>query len=215
MNLANMRSLFRRHVSGLADDETDGDVDTYLNRAYRYSIPADIGGELQETIWELQCVVGTSSYDYAAHIIAVNQEAAWIESEVTGGVTTAVGLTFLDVETSYTTWKFWDESDDSGQSLPSSILFYGRKVYLSPAPDKGYIVKIPARGGPSADLASSGLDNELMAMATITMAAKEYLAENEDLESAQIKKALYEQYKSYLQPYAHGRPNKRRPARSF
>lgn len=216
MNLDTMRTLFRKHVAGLADDDENTEVETYLNRAYRYAIPADIGGELRETLWQLQCTAGTNSYDYDAHIIAPNGESAWIESYGTvGGSTTEVGLTFLDWETDYTTWKFWDEADTNSQARPSSILLYGRKVYLSPIPDEDYIVNIPARGGPSADLTDTGLTNDLLAQAVITMAAKEFLAEQEDVDGAMREKALYEQHKSHLQVYAQGRPNQRRPARSF
>lgn len=215
MNLDTMRTLFKSHVAGLADDETSTGIERYLNRAYRYSIPADIGGELRETIWQLQGEAGTSEYDYDAHIIAPNGEAAWIESYGTiGGSTTSVGLTFLDWETDYTVWKFQD-AQSGDNALPSSILAYGRKVYLNPTPDEDYIVNIPSRGGPSSDLTSTGLTNDLMALAVITMAAKEYLAENEDVDGAMREKSLYEQHKSHLQAYAQGRPNQRRPARSF
>lgn len=215
MNLATMRTTFKAHTSGLADSLSDVEVDAYLNRAYRYVIPADLGGEYQETLWQLATTIGQATYDLPANIVAVNQGAAWIDSYDSGAGTISVGLRMLDWETDYTAYYFWDRLASSSNGRPDTILAYGRQVILNPAPDLAYTVQIPARGGPTADLGVTGIENDLHALAVVTAAAWEYLGESEDHEGMNREGGLYEKYKGLLQTYAQGRPEERFPARSF
>lgn len=217
MNLATMRVQFNEHTADLANALTDAEVDVYLNRAYRYVIPADVGGELSETLWELQTATGIESYDYATHIIAPKADAAWIESYTENGELTqnAFPIRFLDVETDRSVWTWSDRLSNGGNAVPSSALFWGRKVYLSPKPDRDYIVKIPARGGPSSDLGTSGLTNEVHAKAVVHAATADFLALVEDASGVQRESALYQRYRELLYSYAQSRPNHRRVKRSF
>jgi len=215
MNLVDMRTRFTEHVSDLSNDLDDGDIDAYLNRAYRYVIPADVGGEFSEGLWNLDTTIGTDAYAYAEEVIAPNGEAAWINSYKDGGGSTIAQSTkFLDVETDRAVFEYADR-DTSASGKPSAILFHGRQVILSPIPDLAYIIKIPIRGGPSADLSNDGINNDIHALASITAAASEFLAESEDAAGFAREQALYESYKSRLHVYAQARPNARRWKRSF
>lgn len=215
MNQTTMRTRFEEHVSDLSSDLDDAAIDEYLNRAYQYVIPADVGGEFNETTWELQAAAGTDTYDYASHVVAPNGESAWIKSYMNGAVLVEDILTFLDIETSHAVFEYADRYGTASQSRPSSALFYGRQVILSPVPDLDYIVNIPSRGGPSAGLTATGIENDIHAMATVTSAASEFLAESEDAEGFTREDGLYQRYLARLHVYAQARPNARRPKRSF
>ncbi len=216
MNLATMRTRFNEHVSDLSNDLDDAAIDAYLNRAYRYVIPSDVGGEFSEGLWELQTTTGTASYDYAAHVIAPNGEAAWIDSyRNISGVVIPDSLTFLDIETNRAVFEYADRYDVGTTGRPTAVLFYGLQVLLSPVPDNSYIVKIPVRMGPSEDLTAAGIVNDIHALAAITSAAVEFLAESEDAEGATREQALYEGYKQRLIRKSQVRPNARRWKRSF
>lgn len=218
MNLVSMRERFAEHASDLAGDLSDGNVDSYLNRAYRYIIPSDVGGEFNESLWELTCVIGTDTYDYADNVIAPKGDGAWIDSYYNTAATPVevdLSRTFLDIETNRSVFEYADRYENQNQGRPTSILFYGRQVLLTPVPDLAYVVQIPVRGGPSADLTTTGITNDIHALATVTAAAAEFLAESEDAEGVNRESALYNSYLKRLHVMAQARPNGRRWKRSF
>ena len=218
MNLVNMRERFTEHVSDLASDLTDADVDAYLNRAYRYVIPTDVGGEFNEVIWFLVTQPQVDTYEYAANVIAPNGEAAFINSHyltTDPASLTSLDTTFLTTETNRAVFEYADRLSLTSLGRPTAVLFYGRTAILSPVPDSYYIVKIPVRGGPSADLNTTGIANDLHAMATVTAAATEFLVEAEDADGVNRESALYQSYIKHLHVMAQARPNSRRWRRSF
>ncbi len=216
MNLATMRTRFAEHVSDLSSDLSDSDIDAYLNRAYRYVIPSDVGGEFSEGTWELTTEIGTDVYPYASHVIAPNGESAWINSYVNGsGSTIADQLQFLGTETNRTVFEYADRYDAPSTGRPNACLFYARQVFLTPVPDTAYIVKIPVRMGPSSDLPDAGIVNDNHALAAVTSAAIEFLVESEDADGVMREEALYQRYKQRLNVAAQARPNARRWKRSF
>ena len=76
-------------------------------------------------------------------------------------------------------------------------------------------MKIPARGGPSADLVTAGIVNEVHAQAVLHSAAAEYLIEVEDQDGHAREMAAYTKNRNLLLVYAQTRPNQRRRKRSF
>jgi hypothetical protein len=211
-----MRTRFTEHVSDLSNDLADADIDEYLNRAYQYTIPADVGGEFSEGFWKLTTVIGTDTYVYGANIIAQNGEAAWINSYYDAvPAIQSIAQQFLDVETDRAVFQHSDRTDPPVSGRPTSILFYGREVTLSHTPDLAYVIKVPCRAGPEDPLDSLGIPNDIHAMASVTAAALEFLAEAEDEDGAMREQALYESYRSRLNVYAQARPNSRRRKRSF
>lgn len=210
MNLAAMRTDFLEAVAGVSDVVEEGTIDAYLNRAYQFQIPADIGGEISETVWELETTADTRVYDYPAPMMGVRGDA-WL-SEVAGDPQQI----FLDV--CYDRAQFEDryaDPDPTETGMPTAILFYGRQVTLNPTPDAAYTVSIPIRGGSTTALASGGLSNELLARAVIQLAARDFCGDSGDEVTEARLSASYEKVKDLLMTQAHTRPKARRPARSF
>jgi len=221
MQLGTMRSKFRGRTSGLSSDLTDSEVDAYLNRAYQYVIPNDVGGEYGEGIWELELTALTDTYPYASSVLFPKPGAVYIAGYYPAGtptVLTTLSLSTLDVETDFSKWTLQDRqlpvSATGGK--PTSVCFYGRKVYLSPTPDLAYVVTIPARMGPVSGLsATDGITDETHAMACVTASTWEFLQEAEDQSGSDREMAAYEGYRGLMLTTANGKASHRRPIRSY
>lgn len=211
MNRAQMRESFRENAAQLADALSDGQVNTYLNRAYSYEIPADVGGELSEGIWTLTCVASTGTYAYPYNMIAPRGNA-WISSDGTNAL-----QSFLTVVTEPEVFEnVYAHIDGASEAQPSAALFHARQVRLSPVPDAAYVVKIPARMGPTElDTDTFDVENEAMSKAVVHAAVRDFAGEVGDEETEAIQMRRYERYRDILQSYAQSRPRTRRPARSF
>lgn len=210
MNLAAMRTDFLETVAQVSDVVDDASIDAYLNRAYQFEIPADIGGEISENVWTLETANGTRVYDYPAPMMGVKGDA-WISND--GSDPQQI---FLDV--CYDRAQFEDmyaDPDPSTTGMPTAILFYGRQATLNPTPDAAYTITIPIRGGSTTALAAAGLSNELLARAVVYAAARDFCGDSGDEVTEARLAAAYERLKDLLMTQAHTRPKARRPARSF
>lgn len=230
MNLATMRTKFAQHTSDLASAVSDEEIDAYLNRAYRFVIPADIGGSFSEGIWTLLTdnaldgAAGRNTYPIPDYVIDPDGKGVFIDAYTDSGSNVQpYSVTFLDIETDYGTWVYADrDSVTQGTSVtrgvPESILFNGREVRFSPIPDRTYHVKIPCNMGPQVALGEvddSGIGNDAHAMAVVTSAASEFLAEIGNGEEFSIQSSLYDGYRKILQIHAHSRRDSRDWNRSF
>ena len=215
MNLVTMRERFTEHVSDLASDLSTSSVDEYLQRAYLYVIPMDVGGEFSEQVWSLFLLTGQDTYEYARYVVSVTTESAWIDQGGETNPALSIPRTFLNVYTNRTVFEIYGNQELASPARPTSVLFYGRELIVSPTPDMNYILKVPIRGGPTVGLTSTGIENNVHAMAVVTAAASEFLIESEDEAGVNRESALYQSYLKRLHVMAHGRPNKRRRARSY
>ena len=211
MNLVTMRQRFADHISDLDGDLTDPDIDAYLNRAYRYVIPSDVDGSITDIIWQTFTPIGASTLDVPKYVIALNKAKSWV---IPVGETAPDQLDiyydFLEFEERYPSWN-----DASTPAVPEAICIYGRTVYFNVRPSGAHTFKTMCRGGPAADLDSTGIENDVHAMAVVTGGAQEFLAEAEDVAGANRESALYGGYIEKLQVSSQARPNTRRPKRSF
>ena len=228
MNLATMQERFRSRTSGLADSLSTSDINVYLNTAYQHNIPKDIGGEMFEGIWSQELERGVDSYDYPEHIVGVIGQSASIVARRTDALVDPtvidIGYThWVDLETDIDVWQFSDRevpTDTVTGAIPTSALYYGRKVYVSPAPDEHYFLRVKARLGPSVPLGNGtgetdGLGDDTHALLVVCAAAAEYLDEQEDDLGAQRARANYAEYKALFITQSETRPRQRRPRRSF
>lgn len=209
MDIATLRSKFREATSSMATDLPDASLDAYLNRAYRFILPAAIPGPYFDTTWSLTTIAGTASYAYPAWVVAPHGRA-WISSS--GGSSVVYPL---DVRTDPTDFEYlYALPGQTGQ--PTAILFYGRVAKLSPTPDAAYVLSIPVRGGAEDDLANGdSIDDEVLAKAVIHAAAVEYQVEYDDTDGANKNQAEFERWKSLLLTRSLSVPQQRQMVRSF
>lgn len=210
MSLASMRTDFLEAVAAVSDVVDEGTIDAYLNRAYQFQIPADIGGELSENVWELETTNGTRVYDYPAPMMGVKGDA-WISDDGTDPQ-----QIFLDV--CYDRAQFEDrfaDPDPATTGMPTAVLFYGRQATLNPTPDAAYTITIPIRGGSTTALQPAGLTNQLLERAVVQCAARDFCGDSGDEVTEARLSVSYERVKDLLMTQAHTRPKARRPARSF
>ena len=216
MNLAELITSFHKHTSSLATDIDDPEVQTYLDRAYQYTIPLDVDGEMMEQIWQLTCVVDQQDYPYPNPLISSSGKNPWIESKLVASVETAIGLKYLGNYNEPVVFKRrYLSTTNSGQ--PCGVLFYGKVARLDRPANDEYIINIPVRSGPLLPLDSNGITHGTHAMAVVTAAALDFLSEIESPEDSgtQRESMLYARYRNQLRTYSLSRPNERRPARSF
>jgi len=212
-----MRSKFRERTSGLASDLDDGSVDEYLNRAYQYTVPLDVGGEFGEQLWELECVVGQTEYPQPTPMVGVTTATPWIDEYVDGlSQRQPTSQRDIGVDTFAHVFKRryrTSEYDVPGQ--PTAILVYGKTVTVNRPPDIKYIITIPVRSGPLTALTSDGVAHEIHALAVVTASAQEFLTDSEDQLGASREAEAYKRYERQLHTFAQARPNLRRRKRSF
>jgi hypothetical protein len=223
MNLNELRDQFHKHTSSLSSDLSDSDVDVYLNRAYQYTIPLDVGGEFTEAIWELECVIDQAIYLYPEPMVSASGKEPWIDSvrklnfpeiEIT---VEPIGITYLSYETDPVVFKRKYLYGNKTSGRPRAALFYGKRLTLASPPDDIYNVSIPVRSGPIRVLDSLGIGHGTHARAIVSASALEYLSEIQDADDpgAMREYRLYTHYQQQLQTYALARPTQRNYTRSF
>lgn len=219
MDLATMRTKFRKRTSGLTDALDDSDVDNFLNRAYQYNIPRDIPGQAMDGVWSLDVDAGEVAYAYPSYVIAPRTRAVYWQQSRTLDTDPwdKTSAHFIDVETDRASFIYSDREipweDTSGP--PQSILFYGEEAVVSPQPDKIYRLVIEARVGPQNALGVNGLQNDTHAMLVVTAAAVEFLDDEEDDIGAGRQRSSYGEYKSLFIAQSQSMPRHRTPRRSF
>lgn len=212
MNLAEIREVVQESMAQLVDDLEAATINSAINRAYGFTIPSDLGGELAEIVWSLTLEAGTATYEYLARIHSPRNRP-WISADASA----TPMQSWLSVETDPAMFEArYVDSNGATQGQPVAALFYGRQVEFSPIPDQAYIVQIPCRGGPvtlSDDAAT--IENELLAMAVAREAARDLAKTYGDEATAALMAEEYGRLLMRLAPYSYSRTNRRRPARSF
>lgn len=204
MNLATIRSTFKKALAGLASAESDADIDALLNGAYQYTIPGDIPGEIVEGEWALETVAGTGEYAYPETVFSVKKAAPLIDDKHRLGYYTRPE-------------DFWwiYRRDDSNQRKPAGALFYANQVWLRPIPDDVYTVRIWIRERPAA-LTAAGIPDRDHALAVAYAAAFEFAADLDHDELMTKLSSRYNRKKSLLYTQSvSARPQQRLNVRSF
>lgn len=215
MDLATMRTKFVEKVANMVPSSDTTTIDALLNRAHKFILPVDIPGTIGEYIWELECVVGQSVYQYPSHVIAP-RDKAWIKSyqnDIDQEI--QIGLFFLGVNARPGIFEYQNYINPTDSSRPTSILFYGTSLTLDKSPDLKYNIEIPIRGGPVDNLTSDGITDELVADAVVKLAAMDYL---EDMNQDELLKSVGDSYvrtHSRLRTKFLMRPRERQWRRSF
>ena len=210
MNLATMRSQFRAHTSGLADQMADPDVSGYLNLIHQWVIPTEVDGSLTESLWERVIAINQYVQTIPPGMVALNQNKHWIyDKNSTAPICLPVSYDFLQFSI-----RWPDHRDTSKTGRPDEICLYNNAVVYNRPADYPYLVTSQCRAGPG-PLDDSGITDDVQALATISGAAWIYLHEKEDLAGASREGDLYSVYKNLLLTRSQSRYQPRRPARSF
>lgn len=212
MNVADMRVKFREGANDLDASLGDGDIDAYLNRAYQYVIPSEVGAEYNKGYYAINTVASQRGYSVPSYVFgAGNELVAYIRD---GG-----DLHFLSVETNPGRWERYQAGDSATEARPSSLLFYAATVTLWPTPDAVYTITIPSSRGRSHSITDSAgatnLADDRLAMACVHAGLMEFHNETQDEVSYAMADREYKRWKRMLMRNAHGRPSRRHPARSF
>jgi len=229
MDILTMRNKFIERTSGFADDLSNSQIDEFLNRWYQFVIPSTTGFDLTDGLWNQELTSLTDSYDYPSYVITPRTKGRpWIAARRTDGLTdptiiSTSSVIWLDVETDPAVFQFMDRehpTDTVTGGQPEALLFYRRRMVVSPAPDEHYFINIPARMGPSTPLGDEsgeqdGIDNEIHAMAVITGAAQELLLDKEDELGAAKEGRSHEFWVTKLVPWSQGKTRHRRPRMSY
>ena len=216
MNLTDMQTSFYKHTSSLTSDLTASEVNVYLNTAYQYTIPLDVGGEFNEQIWEIVCVPNHEWYPYPPTMVAPRAGEPWIDETEASGNRESIGIVYLTRETDPVIFKRKYLSRSSS-GRPTAILFYGKVATLSAPPSEEYIVSVPIRGGPIVGIPVEGIAHGTHAQAVVAAAALDYLTEIEDVDDPGTLRegSRYKRFRDQLKTYALARPMTRSYTRSF
>jgi len=203
-----MRIRFNDRCANLADDLSDVEIDVLLNEQYIYAIPDDIPGSFSDGWWFEGTVSGTQQYDYASFVHSV-RHGAFIDDD-------PIRMFFRPSEM----WARYDLGSTE-EKKPCAALFYEKKMTFSPTPDDRYMMSIPCRVYPndglsiSTGLTDDGLDNNSHALAVISGAAAERLADSGDFEHASAELGRRAMYMKRLRIQSVLPPRGRRARRSF
>jgi hypothetical protein len=220
MNLAQMRTKFKAHTSGLADSSADSAIDEYLNLFHRWIIPADVTGSIGEYVWEWTyqaphvvglITIGLPYLDIPDAIVALPKPKSWINDPSSSN-----NPIRLDVSFDFTEFAFdWPSfADTSQQGRPDAMCIFGDKLYFNRIADQDYTGSTIVRSGPAA-LDSFGIGDDILANQVITGSAWVYLLEKEDTMGAAREGGLYDIYKQLMLTRSGSRFQPRRDTRSF
>ncbi len=215
LSLVRMRQEFKDRMPDLlaGADYSDANVDEYLNGAHRYTMVAEVPGDLAEDIWQFETIVGKSNYpfrpdedndDADGHPIHVHSldGPIFIDDYQIGS--------FRKPE-----WFFYYERpEDTGQSRPYSALIHGETLKLRPIPDAAYTVRAPGRIYPRV-LTSDGIDYRPRALAVVCLAAAEVARRNTHTDLGRELEAEAGLYLDQTRAQSLSIPRMRVPRRSF
>jgi hypothetical protein len=213
MNLATMRTTFKRHTSGMTDDLTDSEVDGYLNTMFAEFLPADVDGKIHEVTWAPTLAVSTNPTTIPNRIIGFPTGVFRIQG--TGGTRTGTvyDLHFYDNLALFLV-DYPDYQDATNTGRPEACFRQGKSLYFDCYPDDDYNLIAEARGAQADALGTDGLPY-VHAMTVVTAAAWNFLLETEDEAGVAREAAQYETWKGRLLTESHADYTGRTPGRSF
>ena len=211
MNLATMRTQFKAHTSGLADQMADPDIDGYMNLIYMWVIPTEVDGSLTESLWERAIAINQFLETVPAGMVALNHNKHWIHAANT---LSSPQRLYVSYDYMSFTFRWPDYRDTTKTGKPDEICIFNNVVIYNRPSDYAYLVVSQCRAGPGV-LTSAGIGDDIHALATISGASWIYLQEKEDSVGAAREGGLYDIYKNLLLTRSQSRYQPRRPARSF
>lgn len=213
MDLATMRTRFKTRLSGMADDESDADINGYLNAARRYLIPDRVAGFLTNGTETIQVNDAQKVYTLGDHVHSVYDEGAVFYDGTKLTLYYAESLFYAAVG-GVTEW-----TNSSG--TPTDILisgvggsltatFYPNSDQVAPAYDS---VLIFTREYPSADLTDDGAEYYVYASAVVSGGAMEYARDVSEDELFAKEKGRFDECIGMMQSrsLSHPRPTRWQP----
>ena len=167
LSLVDMRAKLKSRVPDLLATYTDGQLDQYLNRAHRYTIPELVPGDMNRAVWEFETVPGPTEYNFNY----------WVYENYGTAVHSLAGPIFVD-DYQINTYRhperfwYWNRPEDTSQARPSAALILSYGVELRPTPNAAYTFRAPCKLYPAA-LTDAGLNHGTKAVATVCAAAAE------------------------------------------
>jgi hypothetical protein len=213
MDLATMRTKFKRHTSGTTDHWTEAEVDSFLNYIYAEFLPADIDGKVHEVTWISELSIGVNPLVIPNHIVAFPKGQFFIQGTSGNAYGSVTPLTYFDTLLKFL-GSFPDHRDPSNTGRPSAVFRSGKKLWFDVFPDSNYNLVADARGCQEPALSAAGLPFN-HAMAVVIGAAWNYLMEQEDEVAVQKMAIMYETFKGRLILESSFDYTTRTPHRSF
>ena len=207
-----MRTKFAAGANDLDATVDETEIDAYLNRAFRYYVTPDVGGDFARGTATVFTQAGTTAYLRTSDIVAY-------ASELTAWIREGSSIHYLSVETDHGRWEATQAGDPARQGRPSTMLASSNSLLFWPTPDAVYAVNIPSVRNQAFDFNSATgitfMENDAWAMSVIHAALMEYHDETQDEVSYQRAMREYKRWRKHLKRMTHGRPNRRHRARSY
>lgn len=210
MNLATMRSEFSKRVAGLDSALTSTDVDAYLNRAFRYTIPDKVHGMLSDGTWTFDTVASTVEYELPANV-HTPRKPVYVDGE--------------PIETYTRREQFWwdYDADTTDTAEPRAALIYGggdqtyarHLIRFYPIPDAAYTITGGGRLYPAEDMTAATDLNPTHALAIVASAAQEFALDLSVDEIAQREGVRFLDKLSDLRTRSNGPARERRRRRTY
>ena len=213
MNISIMRAKYKLQLAGLADGTSDADIDTLMDRAYQFTLPTRIPGEMYEGGWRAQTAASTDTVAYNTEVMHLDSDYAAI-----GNATLTIDEQPLRVWTDESLFFLrWTREDiTADRAKPTDVLIRGREVIFRPWPDKIYWAYFTGKIAPDSGVPGpAGIADDNHAMAIVLLAALETAQDNQlDMLEAKLNKRL----PIYVDPLIEnslGRAHNRRYVRTF
>lgn len=220
MQLAQMITKFREGASDLDAAFGDGDIQTILNRHYRFAVQTELGDDYGRGILTLTTAASQSTYDeqtpgasndFSRFISVAHGLSAYIRD---GGQ-----LFPLSVETDPFRFEALQAGDPAREGRPSAVLNYGRGLTFWPTPDEIYTISIPSvlafSGDISDSTATARLKDDRIAMMIVYSGLMEYHHDTEDEVAYLRAEREWKRWKKRANRTAKGGASRRNQARSF
>lgn len=213
MNLVAMRTRFKAATSGLADDISDGEIDSMLNDMYIGFLPMDIDGKIHEVIWSVTLTPNINPITIPDHIYTFPTGNFWIHGSGSSQTGSIFPINYYEHLIEFT-HRYPNYRDLTNIGRPQAVYLSAKNLYFDRFPDSNYILVADARGQQDSALTNEGLPFN-MAMAVVTSAAFHYLLDSEDEQGYQREATRYQMWRSRVLRQSHGNYHDRVPNRSF
>ena len=226
MNLANMRLKFKAYHGGLADDESDAEIDVRLNEAFRYTLPAQVPGFLQEGTEEFYMNPVDDGSKVVDSLIVAPRDGALVElrehwiTGYPGDVSRSIR-----VHTNYRSfWSKFEYADAATASgvWPTDVLFHGGKWTWRPRGFSVFYFTCPVSRYPTETLATTAGTDELdgisdynHAMCVSLLASLEFAEEKSRMQFAPEIQSALKRHMSGLRKKSVSGAKQRRAVRTF